>query len=91
MRYELLRLWAAAEGGASRKAVVFVTHSVQEAVVLADRVLVLSRRPGRLLADLPIPLRRPRLEEDERSAPFLDAVAAVRRVLRQDRPEWVAR
>jgi NitT/TauT family transport system ATP-binding protein len=39
---------------------MFVTHSVSEAVYLADRVIVLSRGPGRIIADIPIPLARPR-------------------------------
>ncbi|MCE7947464.1 MAG: ABC transporter ATP-binding protein [Chloroflexi bacterium CFX4] len=45
--------------------VLFITHDVREAALLSDRVLVLSPRPGRLVADVPIALTRPRREEDE--------------------------
>ena len=55
MSAELLRIWEA-----SRKTVVMVTHNLQEAVFLADRVLVLTPRPGRIRATFDIPLPRPR-------------------------------
>jgi NitT/TauT family transport system ATP-binding protein len=55
LQQELLRIWEA-----SRKTVVFITHSVDEALVLSDRVLVMSPRPGRIVADLPVPFQRPR-------------------------------
>jgi NitT/TauT family transport system ATP-binding protein len=55
LQQELLRIW-----GATRKSVVFITHSVEEALTLADRVLVMSARPGRITAELPIPFERPR-------------------------------
>ena len=55
LQQELLRIWEA-----SRKTVVFITHSVDEALTLADRVLVMSPRPGRIIADLTVDFERPR-------------------------------
>ncbi|WP_018259780.1 ABC transporter ATP-binding protein [Methylobacterium sp. WSM2598] len=59
---ELLRIWAE-----YRKTIVFVTHSIEEAIYLADRILVLTYRPGRLKRDIAVPLARPR---DTASAEF---------------------
>jgi NitT/TauT family transport system ATP-binding protein len=55
MSFELLRLWEA-----SRKTVLFVTHSIAEAVLLADRVIVMTARPGRIHEIVPVELERPR-------------------------------
>jgi len=55
MQNELLGIWAA-----DRRTVVFVTHDIEEAVLLGDRVLVMSARPGSIVADIPVPLSRPR-------------------------------
>lgn len=55
MGAELLRIWRA-----RRKTVIMVTHSIEEAIYLADRVLVLTPRPGRLRMDTPVDLPRPR-------------------------------
>jgi NitT/TauT family transport system ATP-binding protein len=58
MGHELLRIW-----NATRKTVVFITHSLTEAVYLADEVLVMSARPGRIIDRIPISLPRPRTYE----------------------------
>jgi NitT/TauT family transport system ATP-binding protein len=55
LQQELLRIWSA-----TRKTVVFITHSVDEALALADRVLVMSERPGRITAEVHVPFARPR-------------------------------
>jgi NitT/TauT family transport system ATP-binding protein len=65
MGAELLRIWQH-----HRKTVVMVTHSISEALFLADRVLVFSRRPGRVVLDLAVDLPRPRLEEMRYSTGF---------------------
>lgn len=59
--------------------VLMVTHSIQEAVFLADRVLVMSERPGRILANVPIPLPRPRRLEMMAGASFGQLTLEVRR------------
>ncbi|MCL5950343.1 MAG: ABC transporter ATP-binding protein [Chloroflexi bacterium] len=56
MQEELLKVWDAQQ----RKTILFVTHNVEEAVFLADSILVLSHRPGRLVESIPVDLPRPR-------------------------------
>ena len=58
---EVQRVWVESEG---RKTFLFVTHNVREAVVLADRVFVMSARPGRLLEEFRIHTERPRGLDD---------------------------
>ena len=65
MQDELARLWER-----RRKTVVFVTHDAEEAIYLADRIVVLSSRPGRVRADFPVQLPRPRSQEARFSADF---------------------
>jgi NitT/TauT family transport system ATP-binding protein len=57
MQYELAKIWEK-----TRKSFLYITHNIQEAVFLADRVVVLSRRPGRIQNIVGIDLRRPREE-----------------------------
>lgn len=76
MGAELLRIWQA-----RRKTVIMVTHSISEALFLADRVLVLTPRPGRLRLDLSVDLPRPR-EDDVRYTPvFGKLVRQVREAI----------
>ena len=72
MNLELLRVWG--EPAAARKTVVFVTHSIPEAVFLADRVVVMSPRPGRVARVVDVPLPRPRTPAT-RAAPQFGALA----------------
>lgn len=71
---DLMRMWSK-----QRQTVIMVTHDIQEAVLLSDRVLVFSRRPGRISADIPVDLMRPRQPEDAFDAGF----AAVARQIRE--------
>ena len=66
MAYELLRIW-----NTDKKSVVFVTHSISEAVTLSDRVAVMSRRPGHIVEMVEINLPRPRARSVEREPAFL--------------------
>jgi NitT/TauT family transport system ATP-binding protein len=61
-----------------RKTVVFVTHSIREAVFLSDRVLVMARRPATVIADVEIPLARPRALAVEEAPEFNELCAFLR-------------
>lgn len=78
MRYLLLDLWTR-----TGNTVLFVTHSITEAVILSDVVVVLAARPGRIAAVEPITLGRPRNEDHEDSPEFHGHVSNVRHALRQ--------
>jgi NitT/TauT family transport system ATP-binding protein len=76
MNLELLRIWKATDA-----AVLFVTHSIDEAVFLADRVLVLSPRPGMIFADVEIDIPRPRSLELKQSETGFRYSAKLRKAL----------
>ena len=67
MQTLLLDVWARI-----RTTVVFVTHDIDEALFLGDRILMLSQRPARLVADIAVPLARPRTDESTTEPAFID-------------------
>jgi ABC-type nitrate/sulfonate/bicarbonate transport system ATPase subunit len=73
MQDELLRVW-----GETRKTVLFITHSVDEALLLGDRVVVMTAAPGRIKADIRIALGRPR---DENSVAFNDLEKSIKEMV----------
>jgi NitT/TauT family transport system ATP-binding protein len=79
MQTELLRIW---EQG--RKTVLFVTHQIDEAVFLSDRVLVFARRPGRLQESVEIALPRPRALELKRTPEFVAYVDRIWKLIEDD-------
>jgi NitT/TauT family transport system ATP-binding protein len=77
---ELLRIWTE-----RRKTVVFVTHSINEAVLLADRVIVMTARPGRVVMDIQIELPRPRTLSTELTSQFNAYVRMIREAIYAER------
>jgi NitT/TauT family transport system ATP-binding protein len=84
MRYELLRVWRSE--AAEQCTVLFVTHSIAEAVLLSDRVIVFTPQPGRIAASLEIDLPRPRPEEIELEPAFIEYTRRLRELLREYAP-----
>jgi NitT/TauT family transport system ATP-binding protein len=84
MSLELLRIW-----DERRKTILFVTHSIPEAILLADRVVVMTARPGRIARVLDVDLPRPRtmdLEFDPRFKALSDDVRSLIFARRKERP-----
>ena len=73
MMMELQRIWLA-----TAKSLIFITHSIPEAVFLADRIVVLSARPGRTIRDLKVELPRPRTLATMAEKPFAEHCNALR-------------
>ena len=78
LNLELLRIWAA-----SGSTVVFVTHSISEAVFLSTRVVVMSPRPGRITGIVDVDLPQPRTFRTREEPRFAELIRDVRRTLRQ--------
>ncbi len=77
MNMELLRIWQQ-----TKTTIVFVTHSIAEAVFLSNRVVVMSARPGRIKDIIPINLPQPRIFETRETTEYFSAVTQVRESLR---------
>jgi NitT/TauT family transport system ATP-binding protein len=77
MQEELLGIWER-----TRQTIVYVTHNIHEAVYMADRVVVLSRRPGRVLAEMKVELPRPRAEAMLGEPAFVHAVERIWSLIR---------
>jgi NitT/TauT family transport system ATP-binding protein len=76
MQNELVRVWQQA-----RKTVLFVTHSIEEALLLSDRIVVMTARPGTIRDIIPVEWRRPR---DDTSAEFAAARRQIRAMLDEE-------
>ena len=91
MKREEIGAWFDRELAARPKTVLFVTHGVEEAVLLADRILVLTPPPGRVAEVVPVPAPRPRPPSFRRDPVFVETAARVRRLLfGPDAPAWGA-
>jgi NitT/TauT family transport system ATP-binding protein len=82
MSFELLRIW-----DERRKTILFVTHSIPEAILLADRVVVMTPRPGRLARVLEVGLPRPRTVEMEFDERFKEVSEEIRGLIFARRQE----
>jgi NitT/TauT family transport system ATP-binding protein len=79
MQAELLKIWSKA-----KKTVVFITHQINEAIYLADRVVVMSARPGRVKEIFPVPFGRPRDLSLKRDARFLELEDSVWKLIEEE-------
>jgi NitT/TauT family transport system ATP-binding protein len=82
MQLELMALWER-----TRKSVLYVTHQIQEAVLLGDRVVVMTRRPGRVLTVRPVDLPRPRDERTMLTPAFVRLVDECWQLVKKDAQE----
>ena len=76
MRYELLRVWQT-----YNQTVILVTHSISEAIMMSDKVIVLSNSPGKILGEFDIQISRPRERNMEQSKKFIEYVSLIKEKL----------
>ena len=84
LQMELLRIWGETAPASERKTAVFITHDIEEAVFLADRVVVMSSHPGRIRDVLRVDLPRPRNELTRGDLRFGHLVEAIWRLIRDE-------
>jgi NitT/TauT family transport system ATP-binding protein len=77
MQAELLKIWSGSVYSDKQKTVLFITHQINEAVYLADRVVVMSPRPGRIKGVLDVPFERPRPLSIKRDPRFVELEDAI--------------
>jgi NitT/TauT family transport system ATP-binding protein len=85
MQLELLKIW-----WSRKKTVIFITHQIDEAIYLADRVVVFSARPSTIKADIRVDLPRPRSLAVKRTPEFLKYVGEIWNLIETDVLESVA-
>ena len=90
MKREEIGEWFARELQLRPKTVLFVTHHIDEAVILADRIVVFSPAPGRILEIITIPKPRPRGPEFRQDRTFVETAAHIRGLLFHRSPDAVA-
>ncbi|HYV84516.1 MAG TPA: nitrate/sulfonate/bicarbonate ABC transporter ATP-binding protein [Patescibacteria group bacterium] len=83
LRGELLELWLTK--AIPTKAILMVTHNIEEAVLMSDRVVIMAKNPGRVLAEIPVTLRHPRKRQDTAFLAIVDKIYAA--VAGRTRPE----
>ena len=90
LQIELLRIWGETAPRAERKTAVFITHDIEEAVFLADSVVVMSRHPGRIRAVIPVDLPRPRNEHARATPRFGQLSEQIWDLIRDEAYEAIA-
>jgi NitT/TauT family transport system ATP-binding protein len=84
LQEELLRIWGEEKPAAERKTVVFITHGIDEAIFLADRVVVMSSHPGTIKRIIPVNLPRPRNSETRNATEFQKLADEIWKLIRRE-------
>ncbi len=84
LQEELLRIWGQERPAREKKTVVFITHAIDEAVFLSDRVVVMSSHPGRVVRIIPVDLPRPREDAVRGVARFQELTQEIWHLIRDE-------